>query len=379
MNSKTLGQNTSSALEYPRLVRLCAHLTGNIDVAEDLAQETLFVALQHEHELRDPAKRPAWLSGIARNICLMWARKRARESERVIRLCSQHSDMPFEGDDWPASDFDLEQELERSELAALVDKALGLLPPETRAAIIQKYIEGHSLTETAAQLGVNESTAEKRLQRGIQALHRVLTNELIRETASYGLADFESDGWQETPIWCSNCGEYRLIGRFTGLERMLWLRCPRCQGEFWNGRATIKYGVKGFKAAFIRDMAEAHEFWKYGIKDLMLACPACCCSVPFRTGCYQVASEQIHYARANCPTCGYRISGGDLAVFAMSTPEARVFWRDNPKVRRILPEREIESGGVPAVVTSWESLSGSGRLDVVIGRESGVVIHVSRR
>ena len=30
--------------EYPRLVRFCAYLTGNVDVAEDLAQETLLEA-----------------------------------------------------------------------------------------------------------------------------------------------------------------------------------------------------------------------------------------------------------------------------------------------------------------------------------------------
>jgi DNA-directed RNA polymerase specialized sigma24 family protein len=34
-------------LERARLVRLCARLTGNIDVAEDLAQETLFEAWRH--------------------------------------------------------------------------------------------------------------------------------------------------------------------------------------------------------------------------------------------------------------------------------------------------------------------------------------------
>src|SRR6266567_3288194 len=56
--------------ERARLVRLCTTITGNGDVAEDLAQETLLEAWRHLHELRDPERRAQWLSGIARNVCL---------------------------------------------------------------------------------------------------------------------------------------------------------------------------------------------------------------------------------------------------------------------------------------------------------------------
>ncbi len=52
-----------------RLVGLCARLTGNVFVAEDLAQEVLLEAWRHHDKLRDPKRVPQWLSGIARN-CL---------------------------------------------------------------------------------------------------------------------------------------------------------------------------------------------------------------------------------------------------------------------------------------------------------------------
>jgi hypothetical protein len=65
--------------ERTRLVRLCATTTGNTDIAEDLAQETLLEAWRHIHELRDPHRRAQWLSGIARNVCLRWARQRGRD------------------------------------------------------------------------------------------------------------------------------------------------------------------------------------------------------------------------------------------------------------------------------------------------------------
>jgi hypothetical protein len=39
-------------LERMRLVRLCAHLSGNADAAEDLAHETLAEVWRHAHKLR---------------------------------------------------------------------------------------------------------------------------------------------------------------------------------------------------------------------------------------------------------------------------------------------------------------------------------------
>src|SRR6266700_3068852 len=56
--------------ERARLVHLCATITGNGDVAEDMAQETLLEAWRHLHKLRDPERRAQCLTGIARNVCL---------------------------------------------------------------------------------------------------------------------------------------------------------------------------------------------------------------------------------------------------------------------------------------------------------------------
>src|SRR5438067_13220890 len=75
--------NFVSLDERVRLVRLCASITGNADVAEDLAQETLLEAWRHEDRLRDPERFSQWLSGIARNVCLRWMRKRGRHSAHL--------------------------------------------------------------------------------------------------------------------------------------------------------------------------------------------------------------------------------------------------------------------------------------------------------
>ena len=152
----------ADCLDRHRLVKLCARLSGNSDAAEDLAQQTLLEAWLHEHNLRDPSRRDQWLNGVARNVCRRWARTRSRESWTILA--------PIE--DTPGED-DVEMELERDELAELLDRALELLPVDARALLIAHYIEGLPQTEIARRLGVQPGTIAVRLHRGRFALRRV--------------------------------------------------------------------------------------------------------------------------------------------------------------------------------------------------------------
>jgi DNA-directed RNA polymerase specialized sigma24 family protein len=71
----TVRQRLQMPQERLRIVRLCTLLTGDADVAEDMAQETLLEAWRSAEKLRDPGAWRPWLSGIARNVCLRWQRK----------------------------------------------------------------------------------------------------------------------------------------------------------------------------------------------------------------------------------------------------------------------------------------------------------------
>ena len=75
--------DTSLVLERPRLVGLCARLTGNREIAEDLAQETLLEAWRHLGDLRDQQKFSPWLSGIARNVCLRWQQRQGKDASHL--------------------------------------------------------------------------------------------------------------------------------------------------------------------------------------------------------------------------------------------------------------------------------------------------------
>ena len=72
--------------ERGHLLRLCRHFTHDADAAEDLTQEVLFEAWRAGHKLSADAtaeERLRWLSGIARNVCLRWARRRGRDLSRL--------------------------------------------------------------------------------------------------------------------------------------------------------------------------------------------------------------------------------------------------------------------------------------------------------
>ncbi|MDQ6661518.1 MAG: RNA polymerase sigma factor, partial [Chloroflexota bacterium] len=229
----TSGLETALPYERTRLVRLCAKFTRDIDVAEDLAQETILEALRHEHMLRDKERRSQWLSGIARNVCLRWMRKQGRDSVHLISSNQDQDTTLFELEEWLADDFDVEVELEHKELAELLDKALTLLPAETRMILIKRYVDDSPLAEVAAQMGLNASAVAMRLQRGKLALRRVLSTHLRQDIVAYGygITSSATHAFEQTSIWCPICGQNRLIGRFTPKEGELLLTCPSCRKD----------------------------------------------------------------------------------------------------------------------------------------------------
>ncbi len=138
------------AADRPQLVRLCACLTGDADVAEDLAHDTLIEAWRNAHKLRDPRGRSPWLSAIARRVCLRWASQRGRDLAHLAQAFDHDGSASPEDESVP-DPCDIEVELERHELADLLDRALALLPPQTRAVLIARYIHESPHAEVAAR------------------------------------------------------------------------------------------------------------------------------------------------------------------------------------------------------------------------------------
>lgn len=169
---------TCSALEdyWPRLYRLAYAWTGNVALAEDLAQETLMKAWHKRAQLRDAAASRAWLFSILAN-CHMDHLRRHQEMEDVDTL-------PLTDESSP------ETETGRRAIIDRVRAAVAALPASQRQVITLVDLEGLSYTEVANVLTVPIGTVMSRLCRARKALRKTLT-----------VTTAEPDGIVQAGIW----------------------------------------------------------------------------------------------------------------------------------------------------------------------------------
>jgi RNA polymerase sigma-70 factor (ECF subfamily) len=360
--------------QRPRIVRFCARWTGDSHAAEDLAQETLVEAWRHAHALRNPEAHMAWLMGIARNVCLRWQR-RERGSDTYLDAATGAGATGDAGPrNEPAADYDLELELERDELAELLERALSLLPAYTRAALVEKYIMESPHAEIGARLGVSEGAVAMRLQRGKLALKRVLAGELRDEAAAYGLIT-ETDGWDETRLWCPLCGQRRLRGRRSA-DYGLALECANCAGR--PGGMMIDIGnlpdlahIKGYRSVYARVCDWSNAYYRRAIAAGTAPCTKCGRPAALRRGVPPHAPPQhrdIHAVHLPCEACE-SASYSSLNGLTLHLPEVRRFWRAHPRMR-MLSAQGIDFHGRAGLLIRCEALVGPAQLDVISAEDS---------
>ncbi len=270
--------------EHVQLVHYCARITRNRDVAEDLAQETILIAMDNLSTLREAERQSAWLFGIARNVCLRWLRTHGRDSVHLVQPHSVGEDVTFsEPEEILADDQDVELVLERKELIELLDRALALLPTQTRTVLVRRYVEESPLAEIAAELGTNASAVAMRLQRGKLILRRILTEEMKQEIAPYTL-DASTEGWELTPLWCYNCGRQRLLGQRDPAEGKLLLKCPLCspgKDDVLNkNHLSALKGIRSYKPLYSRLAVWCDQHYRIGLDTGSTVCPKCGRSIP---------------------------------------------------------------------------------------------------
>jgi RNA polymerase sigma factor (sigma-70 family) len=368
------GIDFESALseERPRLIRLCAWLTGNTEAAEDLAQEALLAAWKSKAQLTSVDKLRPWISAIARNVCLNWSRHHYREqAHSVISIDSGEASFEDEVPD----DINLELELDRYELANLLDRALALLPFETGQMLIEHYIQESSHAEIAAQMNINPGTVAVRLQRGKLTLQRLFRKNFHAEALAFGLLRSESVQWEQTNIWCPWCGRSRLLGKYQKNKEFA-LRCPTCDPEpdmIMAGldltkpyHARLLGNTKTYKPAYARLLLTFAPLYRQAIEAHSAPCLACGQAVEIlveeevRLRFPPNARKQIHL---RCPICGWA-SNKSLTGLIFSLPQVQQFWREYPRLKT-LPPQEIEVQGSSAFITRLQSVTDGAELTVI--------------
>jgi RNA polymerase sigma factor (sigma-70 family) len=373
---------TTLSDEWSRLVRLCTRLSGSSEAAEDLAQETLYEAWRYRDQLHDQQGQERWHTAIARNVCLRWRQQRGRDYAHLLQPCSRNLGEPDSLEQELADPADLEGDVERSELADLLERALQLLPAPTRQVLVARYVQELPYATIAAQMGLREGTVKVQAHRGKLALHQVLTTQFREEAAAYDLVAPDAALWQTTRIWCPLCGQRHLEGKLDVAQGDFLLQCPACVGETgvytsYTSMPSWFRGVSGFKPALNRVMRWVNTYYHPAPRHHSSPDIFCGWSRPLRPSSAESVPEPQNHARGMLMCCAPCDQGGAMRLsnLVLYLPQAWQFWRDHPRLR-LLEEQLVEHQGRAALVTSFRSLTEPVQLDVVLAQETYEVLSI---
>jgi RNA polymerase sigma-70 factor (ECF subfamily) len=144
-------QNRFIADNLRRIFVQIYRIVGNVDDAQDLAQETFIKALQRQDQLKDELKAGHWLSRIATNTALDFLRRHSRVQHCELDLAPQTSgESP-------------EQIVLRGEHHEYLADGLRLLSSRERMALLLRDVEGLPADEVAKRLGCSKATVRSHI------------------------------------------------------------------------------------------------------------------------------------------------------------------------------------------------------------------------
>lgn len=155
---------------YPSLFRYCHRLTGDADLAEDVAQEA-FVRLWKKRIRGPDHGRKAWIFRVATNLIRDTARQ---EANRGRILAGSIPREPVPGPD---------REVERGEEIVGVRTALDKISPRDREILLLRQ-EGLSYKEVAEALDVAPTSVGALLARALRRFAAVYEKENQRNGTS---------------------------------------------------------------------------------------------------------------------------------------------------------------------------------------------------
>jgi RNA polymerase sigma factor (sigma-70 family) len=356
--------------DYAWLRRHCARLAHDDEAGADLTQETLVEAWRNRHKLTDPQGRRAWLAAIAGHVYHRWLRSLQPDTQHLARL--DDADAALEN---ALSADDFVHDLERAELATLLDHALALLPGDLRQALIAHYVEELPQNEIAARLGISQGTLAVRLHRGRLRLQRIFATDLRDEAAVFGLDAAPVPDWQETRLWCYHCGQQRLRVRFDRERNQLLVHCPAC-GPQIDHQTTVIAGARSYRAALERIIIWTDAYYTPAIAEGAARCMGCGRMAPVRLGdpaSWSFNTGTLPTVHLEC-TCN-AISTCVLSLNALGSPMGQAFRRAHPRIR-LAAQTEMEVGGVDALVLTVASVTDAARLRISIARDTYRILDI---
>jgi RNA polymerase sigma-70 factor (ECF subfamily) len=142
-------------LHLRRVFLLIYRIVGNVEDAQDLAQETFIKALQRGGQLRDLTKAGHWLSRIASNTAIDFLRRHGRMPALSLDDLLEPLRAPAE--------LDPERQLLRAESRRGLESGLSRLTERERLALVLRDVEDLPVEEVAALLGCGKATVRSHI------------------------------------------------------------------------------------------------------------------------------------------------------------------------------------------------------------------------
>ncbi|HXR04063.1 MAG TPA: sigma-70 family RNA polymerase sigma factor [Verrucomicrobiae bacterium] len=157
---------------FDRLLRyLLVVAAGNEDTAREALQGTLVRVTRHVKVFHDENVLWSWLTVLARSALADESKKRRRYFSFLDRFM-QHARAENDG----ANERQTEERLQ-----GLLERQVGLLPPDERGLIEQKYFARRAVREIADELQTTEKAVESKLSRVRKKLKDAVLAELNHE------------------------------------------------------------------------------------------------------------------------------------------------------------------------------------------------------
>ena len=159
-------------LKYQRRIqRLIGRMVRDVDLVEDIAQETFIRAYRALHQFRGDAQFYTWLYRIAVNTAkkfLLELKRNPTVSEGYAS--GEDENETFRQKNEPSSDETPETVLAAKEIAQVVNAAMDDLASDLKEAITLREIEGLSYDEIAVAMGCPVGTVRSRIFRAREAI-----------------------------------------------------------------------------------------------------------------------------------------------------------------------------------------------------------------
>jgi RNA polymerase sigma-70 factor, ECF subfamily len=155
-----------------RIQRLIGRMVRDVDLVDDIAQETFIRAYRALPKFRGEAQFYTWLYRIAVNTAKKFLLELKRDPTVTTGAFgrSEEDDETFSAKNEPTSDETPETLLAAKEIANVVNLAMQALPEDLRQAITLREIEGLSYEEIAQLMACPIGTVRSRIFRAREAI-----------------------------------------------------------------------------------------------------------------------------------------------------------------------------------------------------------------